>query len=200
MSPSKSKRKGNSYETEISKLLTRWWGSQFRRIPNSGALRWKDSIWTYGDLLVPEDFKGLIECKHHHEVDLSEVLRKGLDKGKITKWWFKQACVDAIRARNEMKISIEPFLIWKRDYTPSLFCMRNTFFRQLPRRNQILHMSVSFPRVEEDMIIVDLKKMLKVWTKAEFKAAFAVVSCHIRPSPHSGIPHVVPRTSPPTLP
>ena len=57
------KIKGNKFERDIAKLLSKWYRKPFHRMPSSGALRWNDVIFTFGDLLPPSDLNCIIECK-----------------------------------------------------------------------------------------------------------------------------------------
>ena len=82
--PSKSKTKGNKFENDTVKLLNEIYNTEeFSRTPNSGAMMGR-SNWgknqglaenvkrTLGaDIIVPDDFKFAVECKHYKEVGIN---------------------------------------------------------------------------------------------------------------------------------
>ena len=63
-----SKNKGNSNEYKVAKILTEWSKLKFHHLPASGALRWNEMVWTFGDLLPPESLPIIVECKWWKEV------------------------------------------------------------------------------------------------------------------------------------
>lgn len=98
----KSKEIGNNYERKIAKLFTKWWGQEFRRVPNSGALRWAGVWWSYSDLLPPDDCLMIIECKHHRSAPrLENLLHESKPKTGPYVWW-EQVCQDWKRFKNEV--------------------------------------------------------------------------------------------------
>lgn len=115
--PSKSKSKGNTHERDVAARLSVWWGKEFRRTPNSGALRWQGTSWVYGDLLPPEDCPFAIEAKHYAEVELAEILGRQKQQpgtGLISVWWYGQTVPDAQRASRDLGRPVEPMLVWRR--------------------------------------------------------------------------------------
>lgn len=113
--PNPQKNKGNKNERETAEVLTEWWGSAFKRIPNSGALRWNGASFVYGDLLPPENFPGIIECKHYKSIDLDEILRCKESDHNIIGWW-RQVVDDVVRCRKDTSKVVEPILVYKADY------------------------------------------------------------------------------------
>ena len=62
-----SKVKGNRNELALSHWLSAWTGLDFKRVPSSGGLGWKDSVQTVGDVVCVTkgaDFPFTIETKH----------------------------------------------------------------------------------------------------------------------------------------
>ncbi len=124
----KSKRKGKAFEDEVAKILTDWAGTAWKRLPASGALRWGGRVWTYGDLLPPEGWPVVLECKHHHDVRLEDLLGTARSEPQdcaLWLWWL-QALRDAARAEEELGGTVVPLVVWKRDYgQPKLMGLEN---------------------------------------------------------------------------
>ena len=130
-----AKTKGNTFEREVAKIMSSWSGEEFHRLPASGALRWHGKIWTFGDLLPPESFPVVVECKHHHEVSVDALLgnkRHGPGKGQIADWWWGQCVPDAERAAEQTGRHCEPILVWKQDYGVARICIREQLLDRLP--------------------------------------------------------------------
>ena len=98
--PSAAKAKGNSFERELADHLSRIFGYNFQRTPNSGAyssfanahrrsyLTPAQNLLASGDLIVPEQLsKFTFECKFYKEFSWHQLLseNKQLDK------WIEQA-------------------------------------------------------------------------------------------------------------
>ena len=69
-----SRRKGNAFERKISTLLNeRFETNEFCRSPGSGAFatthKLPQHIKVHGDLITPEKFKFVIECKSGYTSD-----------------------------------------------------------------------------------------------------------------------------------
>lgn len=108
-----SKKKGAVNEVMIAEQLSAWWGKPFKRMPASGALRWKGAAFTYGDLLPPEDFPCIVECKHYKFVDLDEIIGKDPKKGYVTWWWYDQVWADVARCHVETGRKLWPMLVFR---------------------------------------------------------------------------------------
>lgn len=103
------------HETEVAGLFTKWWGAPFARTPNSGALRWNGSIWTFGDVLPPDDFPGVLECKRRKVIDWHRIIDPALDvkhKDHPLSWWT-QAQEDAARAYTATRRPVQPIVLCK---------------------------------------------------------------------------------------
>jgi hypothetical protein len=79
-----SKRKGAAFERKIAKLLNeRFDTTEFNRTPGSGAFGTTHALPQHlivqGDLITPQNFKYVIECKNGYKVELDKYL---LIKGK----------------------------------------------------------------------------------------------------------------------
>lgn len=63
-----SKLKGNRNELNLTKVLQKWTGHEFARVPRSGGLRWKNRADVCGDVINVEDtvfdFPFSVETKH----------------------------------------------------------------------------------------------------------------------------------------
>lgn len=112
------KLKGNAFEREVARRLTAWWGKPFHRSPNSGALRWNGDLWTYGDLVPPEEANLIVECKHYATLDLASLLFNG-DTCPILGWW-KQLQEDVQRAEKELNRPLIGLLVMKANHRPAL--------------------------------------------------------------------------------
>jgi hypothetical protein len=112
MSGKRSRNKGASYERHIAKILTKWWGSQIDRVPQSGG--WQKERIT-GDVAADDKFPFSVECKKQEGWHLEDILYKD---SLITKWW-KQCCDDCPDSKT-------PLLVFSRNYYPD-FCTLKTY-------------------------------------------------------------------------
>ena len=79
-----SRRKGNAYERKVSSLLNERFGTkEFCRTPGSGAFgsthTLPQHIKVYGDLITPEKFRFVIECKTGYTVELDDLFKPKSD-------------------------------------------------------------------------------------------------------------------------
>lgn len=95
---SKQKNKGNSFEREVAKFLSKEHGLNFERVPNSGAFTGgknayrrsrMDKIQEHmflGDIIVPSNWDFVIECKNYAKLTGGfEAILKGESK-QLNKW------------------------------------------------------------------------------------------------------------------
>lgn len=157
-----SKKKGNANETWAAKKLTAWWGSDFKRIPTSGALRWNGITDAYGDLLVPEDFPGIVECKHNKKFELLAILTCKPNKDNILGWW-EQVNEDVRRASKEQGFTREPILIAKGNRTTPIIAVSSKLAQSLPQIKQL--------QVPNLFVVYALDDFLSSVKKAQFKDA-----------------------------
>lgn len=129
--PSNSKRKGNSAESWCAKKLSEWWGAEFKRIPNSGALRWHGSTDTFGDLLCPVDFPGIVESKHNKAFDLLKLLTSKPSKDNILGWWL-QVNNDVSRCLAQIGQRRTPVLIAKGNRSTPIIGIDAELLPELP--------------------------------------------------------------------
>lgn len=132
------KNKGVSYrhEFEVAALFSTWWGKPFHRIPNSGALRWNDRVWTFGDVLPPEDFPAVIECKRRKLIEYHRLIDPALDqehKDHPLSWWT-QAQDDASRAYEGTGRPVQPLVICKTIRKPNRIFLEADLFTALGGR------------------------------------------------------------------
>lgn len=113
------KKKGNRNELELAKLLNSRFGTGFSRSVGSGARTSQISFLPKhatdifsGDLVVPKNFKFVIECKGGYDsIDMSSVFVRGnseLDK------FLEQVSTDS------NKCGRKPLLCWKKTRKPWL--------------------------------------------------------------------------------
>ena len=167
----KSKQKGNANEHAVAKIFTEWSGLEFHKMPASGALRWGNSTWTFGDLIPPENFPVVIECKHWHDVSVEEMLgaqKNPPGSGRIVEWW-QQAVRDSIRCTELLGIHSEPLLVWKRDYGRHRICLRVEFLMnfliEIIRELQFLTSEFG---LEKEFALLDLKHFLSIVSFSSF--------------------------------
>jgi len=92
-----SKQKGNNNERYVCKVLARWTGTEFTRIPMSGGLRWQNVMNICGDVLSTDasfDFPYVVETKDLANIHITSELRKN---SLIYTIW-KQVKRDSLRA------------------------------------------------------------------------------------------------------
>ena len=169
--PSPSKTKGNHNETVVAEILTKWWGSPFKRMPTSGALRWKGAAFTYGDLITPEDFPFIVECKHYAKVDVDELLRKDWDQGLIT-WWWQQVLDDCKRYNTDTGKTLQPMLVWKANNRPHRICVLRRILSSFMPVKRLRTIEFYEPGKEAwVMSMFDLQEFLAEYTKEDILAA-----------------------------
>jgi hypothetical protein len=114
-----SKKKGNRVELELTKILNNRFESGFSRSVGSGN-RWSQTqnlsenakqIYS-GDLVVPENFKFVIECKGGYDgIDLNSIFIHG--NSEIDSF-LDQVTLDSERCKRK------PLLCWKQTRRPWL--------------------------------------------------------------------------------
>jgi hypothetical protein len=115
------KKKGNRIELELSKILNKRFGTGFSRSVGSGN-RWSQvnnlpkhaqEVFS-GDLVVPENFKFVLESKGGYEgIDLNSIFVKGSNE---LNGFLNQVLKDAKRCGRK------PMLCWKKSRRP-WFCV-----------------------------------------------------------------------------
>lgn len=163
--PSKQKQKGNAAERAVAQCLTDWWGEKFYRVPGSGNLRWKGAVWTYGDILPPESFPGILESKHYKKVEIDDILRCKSSDHNILGWWA-QVNNDVKRLFENTGITVEPLLIYKANYRPRRLCMRFRFFQNLDIG--VSSITIDSKHFDEAFCIVDLQEFISICPKDLF--------------------------------
>ena len=117
-----SRRKGNTFEREIAKLFnTRFNTTDFCRSPGSGAFATTHELPQYmkvhGDLITPQNFKFILECKSGYDVTFEDIFKPKSDLYKF----IKQAKRDAKKAEQDWlviykKTRHKPFVITGKKY------------------------------------------------------------------------------------
>jgi len=108
----RSKRRGNRYERRVAKLLLKFTGVNFRRVPTSGGFNKLGSIIREdlfrGDLVCDDsNFQFCIEAKSRKNFTFTQVL-KNPDTANFTNWWYQ--CVNDAKAAD-----LIPLLFFKPD-------------------------------------------------------------------------------------
>lgn len=93
------KKKGDKNELRLTKILARWTGTEFTRVPRSGGLRWQNVMNNIcGDVVCTNPFFYFpfsIETKDISNIRITQELRKN---SVIFRYW-KQAKRDSLRAK-----------------------------------------------------------------------------------------------------
>lgn len=140
--PSKSKTKGNKFENDVVKALNEAYNTtEFSRTPNSGAMMGRTN-WgknqglaegvkrTLGsDLIVPDDFKFSIECKHYGDAPNYSQIIKGPDS-KLDHW-LAECTFDADN------LDLHPLLVFKTNRKGTYFALPDYFL--LPLTHMLLY-------------------------------------------------------------
>lgn len=82
-----SRSKGNKGERDVAKLMKKWTGKDFARVPSSGGLQWKNAH-AKGDIVCSEEghyFPFCIEVKNYKELNFQHLLY--LPEPDILKFW-----------------------------------------------------------------------------------------------------------------
>ena len=180
------KAKGNKWESDAAKQFSIWHGQEWKRVPVSGALRWGNVSWTFGDLLPPVGVYACVECKHWHDISIDEMLgtqREGSGGGQIVDWWTDQTVADAERASLEIGRHVEPFLLWKRDRVPPRICMGWPFFLTAELSNKLPFMTVCFDPAKPGFVVVNFKEFLEVLSHDTFTATILALGKSAKENP-----------------
>jgi hypothetical protein len=170
----RAKAKGNRWQSDVAKLLTEWSGEQWKATPRSGGLRWGGCFWTYGDLTPPLDFPIVFECKHYHEIEFIDVLgtnRTIPGGGIVADWWYGEACADAFRATNELRVPVHPVLVWKADRRRPRLSFALDKFNHLGIYTMIT-VTTGIPD-RQPFVTVDLSSFLREVDFERFKIVFS---------------------------
>lgn len=118
-----SRRKGNAFEREIAKILNaRFDTTEFCRSPGSGAFATTHKLPQYmkvhGDLITPENFKFILECKSGYDITFEDIFKPKSDLYKF----IDQAKRDAKKANKDWlviykKTRHKPFVVTSKKYS-----------------------------------------------------------------------------------
>lgn len=144
--------KGHRGERNLSKLLKKRFNIEFSRTVGSGN-RWSQVLLLpkfaqnvySGDLLCPESFKFVIECKDGYgEIDIHSCFERGIKK---IDEWMQQSLDEHLRCGRL------PIICWKKDYKPWLAIVREKDIEG-EEFKYLLHY--------KDWCIIDLDELLKL--------------------------------------
>jgi hypothetical protein len=183
----KSKAKGSAHERAVADTLTTWYGKQFKRVPNSGALRWgAESTWHYGDLLPPQGFNVCVEAKHYAHICFDEILGRprkprpgqpsippSFGDGHVATWWYEQTIPDAARATEELGTPVDCLLVWKQDFHRSRVCLREPLYSAIAAeiRKKLVCCWMYVPE-KPPFMMLDFENFLTNVSGSEFDKAF----------------------------
>lgn len=116
-----SKKKGNRGELELCKVLTkRFEPREFTRTIGSGN-RWSQVKYVkkdfLGDIVCPDGFRFVVECKHGYDIDLHFLMDR---KNKQLDDFLKQAGDDSRRS------GLPTILCWKKNHYPWIVFIQKT--------------------------------------------------------------------------
>ena len=170
---SKSKAKGSGGERRTAAILSAWWqGEPFRRVPNSGALRWGGKAWCYGDLLPPDDCPCVWECKSYADVDLASLLNGDGEKSIIKKWWYEQLLPDQERCEKGTGKRVQAALVFKKDRCQFRLAVSIPFFKAIfGNKADIPHFVYHSPTQNHGFVICSLDAFLAKVDRETFLAA-----------------------------
>jgi SPX domain protein involved in polyphosphate accumulation len=122
-----SRAKGNSFERKVAKILNERFNTKdFSRTPGSGAFATTHTLpkhlKIYGDLITPEKFRFVIECKKgYNKENLSSLFSKKSEFWKFIK-----------QAEKDSENSGKPFMILLQQDRKEIMCIRKDCFHVLP--------------------------------------------------------------------
>lgn len=165
---SKTKAKEYAQLYQLLPMLNNWWGGTFKKTPASGALRWggAENYWVYGDIVPPENFPFVIECKNYTEICTDEIIRKPADQGRITYFWYYQTVVDAERATKELGRPFLPMLIYKINRMTNRIVIDERIWLLFPEelRKQVPHLRCNVPG-REPFVLSESTSFFAILTK-----------------------------------
>jgi Holliday junction resolvase len=127
-----SKKKGNSFELKIAKMLSKTLNVKFTRTPNSGAFGTTHETQSLmGDIICPDNFKFVIECKVGYGLDFMSIFKKSKDRSFLLSF-FVQVERDA-QSKNK-----EPMVIYKKNNKPEWVFIHQEFLKEIPLNEYIL--------------------------------------------------------------
>lgn len=127
-------QKGKNFERKVAKILTEKLCMEFNRTPQSGGLRWASDNNVYGDIVTPDNFPFIIECKNRENWSFDQFM-----KGECKEFdsWVEQVIEDCNRhnKNNEEKL---PLIIFTKNRMPiyvaspvHLDCVRDSYVDEL---------------------------------------------------------------------
>lgn len=152
----RAKSKGRGFENDIAKLLTKWSGHKFQRVPLSGG--WDKKIVS-GDVFCAAEYKRnsgqnvkvplSIECKNQEGWTISQLFQIS-EKCPLRLWWDQSV-------NDSKKIKKLPALVFTRNYQP-VFIMISTVTAN--RLSRLAHTSwkefahIVCPMTQKDKVVV----------------------------------------------
>lgn len=155
---SKSKSKGSNAERALAKSLTEWTGEEWRRVPNSGALRWGGAAWVYGDLLPPESWAVIVESKHYATVDLDGLLRLEPQPTNPLGWW-DQVVSDVRRCFAETGQVCQPVLVYRANRRPARLVLEPGLWAKVQKATSTHIQCITLSKPGYSFVILDLAEV-----------------------------------------
>lgn len=117
-----SRAKGNAFENKVAKILNeRFNTTDFSRTPGSGAFatthKLPEHLQLYGDLITPQDFAWIVECKKgYNDLGMASMLDRN---SKLWEW------LDTLD-RDCAASNKQGFLLTAQDRRPSIVITKHT--------------------------------------------------------------------------
>jgi len=152
------KKKGNSFELKIAKLLSKKFDKQFSRTPNSGGFATinknciADKVLKEisGDIITPENFNYCIECKHGYDIELSQLLTDTAQRRLFIS--FIEECEKSLQNNY-------PLIIYQRNRRRPLACLYDSLIKDYEYDKMIIEHN------KTKYAILDLEQLLKIEDK-----------------------------------
>ena len=168
-----SRSKGNRGELKAAKLVEKWTGKKFARVPSSGGLQWKNSN-AKGDIVCTEEghyFPLCLEIKNYKDINFEHLFY--IPKPKILEFWNQ--------AQRDAKIANKcPMLMMRYDRLPNEFWFvimpKAIFFKYFhPYLDDDEDMVFSIRKL--DIVVFSTPSLLKI----PYKKIRKPLKAHFRP-------------------
>lgn len=144
--------KGNAVELEARRILGNWAGQPFHKMPKSGGLRWAGKIFTFGDVIPPEEYRMIIEVKGRPGpkdkskvgVIIDNIFTSKVNKtgDQINYWWSKQLWSDLSRAEALYEKPFFPMLMIKINLRGWRVCVEEAAVESLADLQNVTNLTI----------------------------------------------------------
>lgn len=136
-----SKAKGNNFERQVAKRLSKLLGKEFTRVPCSGGLRWNNQEGIFGDIVTPEEFPFIIECKNRENWSFDQLMKK---ECKEFDKWCEQVVNDCTRYYELFKVEKEPLIIFTKNRLPIFVAQLNRTENNVEVEDKLIYITYPF--------------------------------------------------------